>query len=188
MQGSDQWQISSVHTAAKPLAAQDKEKTVCSSMICFPTMWQCWRTIKITIVGGDGWSRKNMSRVTLWVCRPTSVTSAMTRRPPPRPWWLTCCRSSSTVLPPPASSSSPLPSLSSCDVVWRFYHILLEVHNVRAALKRKDWYFLGIFSKPVDPPPLSTFRNKIVIKIVNIKFRNTGTLALSPAQYAIASL
>ena len=120
----------------------------------FPAMWQCWRTIKITIVGGDGWSRKNMSRVTLWVCRPTSVTSAMTRRPPPRPWWLTCCRSSSTVLPPPASSSSstPLSSLSSCDVVWRFYHILLEAHNVREAIKTKDWYFLGIFSKPVDPP------------------------------------
>ena len=51
-------QISSVHTAAKPLAAQDnEEKTFCSSMICFPAMWQCWRTIKITIVGGDGQGR-----------------------------------------------------------------------------------------------------------------------------------
>ena len=27
------------------------------SMICFPAMWQCWRTIKITIVGGDGQGR-----------------------------------------------------------------------------------------------------------------------------------
>ena len=26
----------------------------------------------------------------------------------------------------------------------------------------KNWYFLGIFPKPVDPPPLDTFRNSNV--------------------------